>query len=98
MYTFSQLVDAISKFVVSGPQGPQLQKVLERLTGQHTVPNVFIGTKCRILELLTFISFWNMTVGSWSLSISFGGASWVYNSKRNKLIICFNNEHKLLYV
>lgn len=31
---------------VSGPQGPQLQKVLERLTGQHTVPNVFIGKKC----------------------------------------------------
>lgn len=28
-----------------GPQGPQLQKVLERLTGQHTVPNVFIGGK-----------------------------------------------------
>uniref|UniRef100_M1BS38 Glutaredoxin S12 n=1 Tax=Solanum tuberosum TaxID=4113 RepID=M1BS38_SOLTU len=28
-----------------GPQGPQLQKVLERLTGQHTVPNVFIGAK-----------------------------------------------------
>ena len=26
-----------------GPQGPQLQKVLERITGQHTVPNVFIG-------------------------------------------------------
>ncbi|XP_073012782.1 monothiol glutaredoxin-S10 [Typha latifolia] len=26
-----------------GPQGPQLQKVLERLTGQSTVPNVFIG-------------------------------------------------------
>uniref|UniRef100_A0A5B7B4S1 Putative monothiol glutaredoxin-S10 n=1 Tax=Davidia involucrata TaxID=16924 RepID=A0A5B7B4S1_DAVIN len=26
-----------------GPQGPQLQKLLERLTGQHTVPNVFIG-------------------------------------------------------
>ncbi|KAG9447715.1 hypothetical protein H6P81_013843 [Aristolochia fimbriata] len=26
-----------------GPQGPQLQKILERLTGQHTVPNVFIG-------------------------------------------------------
>ncbi|XP_052184882.1 glutaredoxin-C5, chloroplastic-like [Diospyros lotus] len=26
-----------------GPQGPQLQKVLQRLTGQHTVPNVFIG-------------------------------------------------------
>lgn len=26
-----------------GPQGPQMQKVLERLTGQHTVPNVFIG-------------------------------------------------------
>ncbi|RDX86216.1 Glutaredoxin-C5, chloroplastic, partial [Mucuna pruriens] len=25
-----------------GPQGPQLQKVLERITGQHTVPNVFI--------------------------------------------------------
>ncbi|CAL5415928.1 unnamed protein product [Camellia sinensis] len=25
-----------------GPQGPQMQKVLERLTGQHTVPNVFI--------------------------------------------------------
>ncbi|GJX65711.1 monothiol glutaredoxin-S10 [Tanacetum coccineum] len=25
-----------------GAQGPQLQKVLERLTGQHTVPNVFI--------------------------------------------------------
>ncbi|OAY78341.1 Monothiol glutaredoxin-S10 [Ananas comosus] len=28
-----------------GPQGPQLQKVLERLTGQSTVPNVFIGGK-----------------------------------------------------
>ena len=28
-----------------GPQGPQLQKVLERLTGQHTVPNVFTGGK-----------------------------------------------------
>jgi hypothetical protein len=26
-----------------GPQGPQVQKVLERLTGQYTVPNVFIG-------------------------------------------------------
>jgi len=26
-----------------GAQGPQLQKVLERLTGQSTVPNVFIG-------------------------------------------------------
>ncbi|XP_078442486.1 monothiol glutaredoxin-S10-like [Wolffia australiana] len=28
-----------------GPQGPQLQKLLERLTGQFTVPNVFIGGK-----------------------------------------------------
>ncbi|KAL0418593.1 UNVERIFIED_CONTAM: Glutaredoxin-C5, chloroplastic [Sesamum radiatum] len=28
-----------------GPQGPQLQKTLERMTGQHTVPNVFIGGK-----------------------------------------------------
>ncbi|XP_071717570.1 monothiol glutaredoxin-S10-like [Rutidosis leptorrhynchoides] len=28
-----------------GDQGPQLQNVLERLTGQHTVPNVFIGGK-----------------------------------------------------
>lgn len=28
-----------------GAQGPQLQKVLERLTGQHTVPNVFLGGK-----------------------------------------------------
>ncbi|KAJ4872665.1 hypothetical protein Rs2_45669 [Raphanus sativus] len=28
-----------------GPQGPQLQKVLERLTGQRTVPNVFVGGK-----------------------------------------------------
>ncbi|XP_021763370.1 monothiol glutaredoxin-S10-like [Chenopodium quinoa] len=28
-----------------GAQGPQLQKVLERLTGQYTVPNVFIGGK-----------------------------------------------------
>ncbi|XP_022758572.1 glutaredoxin-C5, chloroplastic-like isoform X2 [Durio zibethinus] len=27
-----------------GAQGPQVQKVLERLTGQHTVPNVFIDT------------------------------------------------------
>ncbi|XP_022874594.1 glutaredoxin-C5, chloroplastic-like isoform X2 [Olea europaea var. sylvestris] len=27
-----------------GPQGPQLQKTLVRLTGQHTVPNVFIDT------------------------------------------------------
>jgi hypothetical protein len=30
-------------FLLSGAQGPQLQKVLERLTGQSTVPNVFIG-------------------------------------------------------
>ncbi|PIA40146.1 hypothetical protein AQUCO_02500095v1 [Aquilegia coerulea] len=39
----------VEPFVVEldamGPQGPQLQKVLERLTGQHTVPNVFIGGK-----------------------------------------------------
>ena len=28
-----------------GPQGPQLQNVLEGLTGQRTVPNVFIGGK-----------------------------------------------------
>ncbi|KAK1437348.1 hypothetical protein QVD17_03139 [Tagetes erecta] len=28
-----------------GAQGPQIQKVLEQLTGQHTVPNVFIGGK-----------------------------------------------------
>ncbi|AQK51521.1 grx_S12-glutaredoxin subgroup I [Zea mays] len=28
-----------------GAQGPQIQKVLERLTGQSTVPNVFIGGK-----------------------------------------------------
>eukprot|EP00257_Ricinus_communis_P017482 XP_015575925.1 monothiol glutaredoxin-S10 isoform X1 [Ricinus communis] len=28
-----------------GAQGPQIQKVLERLTGQHTVPNVFIAGK-----------------------------------------------------
>ncbi|KAL4367818.1 hypothetical protein GQ457_05G003620 [Hibiscus cannabinus] len=28
-----------------GAQGPQVQKLLERLTGQHTVPNVFIGGK-----------------------------------------------------
>ncbi|XP_039134541.1 monothiol glutaredoxin-S10-like [Dioscorea cayenensis subsp. rotundata] len=28
-----------------GPQGPQLQKMLERITGQFTVPNVFIGGK-----------------------------------------------------
>ncbi|CAM8923185.1 unnamed protein product [Rhodiola kirilowii] len=28
-----------------GPQGPQIQKVLGRITGQHTVPNVFIGGK-----------------------------------------------------
>ena len=28
-----------------GPQGPQLKKVLERLTGQCTVPNVFVGGK-----------------------------------------------------
>ncbi|GMN50397.1 hypothetical protein TIFTF001_019557 [Ficus carica] len=27
-----------------GAQGPQVQKLLERLTGQHTVPNVFIDT------------------------------------------------------
>ncbi|XP_024018419.1 glutaredoxin-C5, chloroplastic isoform X2 [Morus notabilis] len=26
-----------------GAQGPQVQKLLERLTGQHTVPNVFVG-------------------------------------------------------
>ncbi|KAM6564998.1 hypothetical protein CsatB_024996 [Cannabis sativa] len=28
-----------------GAHGPQLQKLLERLTGQHTVPNVFVGGK-----------------------------------------------------
>ncbi|XP_057798203.1 monothiol glutaredoxin-S12, chloroplastic-like [Salvia miltiorrhiza] len=28
-----------------GAQGSQLQKTLEKLTGQHTVPNVFIGGK-----------------------------------------------------
>ncbi|KAD4584402.1 hypothetical protein E3N88_22003 [Mikania micrantha] len=28
-----------------GAQGPQLQEVLEQLTGQRTVPNVFIGGK-----------------------------------------------------
>lgn len=28
-----------------GAQGPQVQKLLERLTGQYTVPNVFIGGK-----------------------------------------------------
>lgn len=28
-----------------GAEGAQLQKVLERLTGQYTVPNVFIGGK-----------------------------------------------------
>ncbi|KAL8160707.1 hypothetical protein V2J09_002244 [Rumex salicifolius] len=28
-----------------GAQGPQLQKTLVKLTGQHTVPNVFIGSK-----------------------------------------------------
>ncbi|XP_042470172.1 monothiol glutaredoxin-S10-like [Zingiber officinale] len=28
-----------------GPQGPQIQKALERATGQFTVPNVFIGGK-----------------------------------------------------
>lgn len=31
---------------LSGAQGPQVQKLLERLTGQHTVPNVFIGENC----------------------------------------------------
>ncbi|XP_019709524.1 monothiol glutaredoxin-S10 [Elaeis guineensis] len=29
---------------LASPPGPQLQKVLERLTGQYTVPNVFIDT------------------------------------------------------
>ncbi|CAH8322357.1 unnamed protein product [Eruca vesicaria subsp. sativa] len=28
-----------------GPEGTQLQKVLEKLTGQRTVPNVFVGGK-----------------------------------------------------
>ncbi|XP_047311653.1 monothiol glutaredoxin-S10-like [Impatiens glandulifera] len=28
-----------------GAQGPQLQKMLLRITGQHTVPNVFVGGK-----------------------------------------------------
>ncbi|KAJ0110866.1 hypothetical protein Patl1_01660 [Pistacia atlantica] len=35
-----------------GPQGPQVQKVLERLTGQHTVPNVFIEDSDSALELV----------------------------------------------
>ncbi|KAF3777177.1 Glutaredoxin-C5 [Nymphaea thermarum] len=39
---------AVEPFVIEldemGPQGLQVQKVLERLTGQHTVPNVFIDT------------------------------------------------------
>ncbi|KAL3531160.1 hypothetical protein ACH5RR_010482 [Cinchona calisaya] len=46
-YLFKKL--GVEPFVIEldqlGPQGPQLQKVLERLTGQHTVPNVFIGGK-----------------------------------------------------
>ncbi|KAF2587167.1 hypothetical protein F2Q70_00034427 [Brassica cretica] len=32
-------------YVWFGPQGTQLQKVLETLTGQRTVPNVFVGGK-----------------------------------------------------
>ncbi|XP_048127514.1 glutaredoxin-C5, chloroplastic isoform X2 [Rhodamnia argentea] len=39
------LLDPNTILISSGPQGPQLQKALERLTGQHTVPNVFIGGK-----------------------------------------------------
>ncbi|PPS16988.1 hypothetical protein GOBAR_AA03585 [Gossypium barbadense] len=43
-------------------QGPQVQKLLEWLTGQHTVPNVFIGGKhiggCTVLrEAKTFFKF-----------------------------------------
>ncbi|KHG02148.1 Monothiol glutaredoxin-S10 [Gossypium arboreum] len=34
-----------SKFNRICAQGPQVQKLLEWLTGQHTVPNVFIGGK-----------------------------------------------------
>lgn len=38
----------VMKFLpFSGPEGPQLQKTLETLTGQHTVPNVFIGSMKR---------------------------------------------------
>ncbi|KAL1127062.1 hypothetical protein V6Z11_A13G153800 [Gossypium hirsutum] len=45
-----------------GAQGPQVQKLLEWLTGQHTVPNVFIGGKhiggCTVLrEAKTFFKF-----------------------------------------
>ncbi|KAJ6956584.1 hypothetical protein NC652_007607 [Populus alba x Populus x berolinensis] len=37
-----------------GAQGPQIQKVLERLTGQHTVPNVFIDFR----KLAWFLSLY----------------------------------------
>ncbi|KAA3459521.1 monothiol glutaredoxin-S10 isoform X2 [Gossypium australe] len=42
---FVVLLKPIEIREVSGAQGPQVQKLLERLTGQHTVPNVFIGGK-----------------------------------------------------
>jgi glutaredoxin len=46
----------LTTLVLSGAQGPQLQKVLERLTGQSTVPNVFIG-KSKFVWDLVFYSF-----------------------------------------
>jgi glutaredoxin len=44
----------LTTLVFSGAQGPQLQKVLERLTGQSTVPNVFIGKSKFVLDLVFF--------------------------------------------
>ncbi|KAG6785433.1 hypothetical protein POTOM_011164 [Populus tomentosa] len=39
-FIFFSLISCL--LLAAGAQGPQIQKVLERLTGQHTVPNVFI--------------------------------------------------------
>lgn len=37
------IVCVMNSPLFSGAEGSQLQKTLEKLTGQHTVPNVFIG-------------------------------------------------------
>lgn len=47
-----------------GAQGPQIQKVLERLTGQSTVPNIFIGGKhvggCTGIIHMLFVECWSI--------------------------------------
>ncbi|EFH60194.1 hypothetical protein ARALYDRAFT_899837 [Arabidopsis lyrata subsp. lyrata] len=39
------MLTSLQEMFVTSSEGPQLQNVLEKITGQYTVPNVFIGGK-----------------------------------------------------